>query len=120
MDFINCPFEDIDCNNISPCIVFDTSTTVHAKEVAPVIKYLAKNSDKKETNIINNIIKSNVGEYNFNIFKSQYIDTYNNDKNIIKNYAYLFNEKDVYGIIDCFNIIFELKPLLSEIVTYYS
>lgn len=118
METIKCPLDIFLDQEVPLYIIFDTLTMKPkvAQDVGCVLAYLAKNKNKKGSEIINNIIKANIGQENFYKLKEMYIDTYTTK---LKRFFYFSKPQEIYDIIDSFNIIYELIPVLQEVAIYY-
>lgn len=121
MNKIKCPLKDFLDQELPMSIIFDTLSIKEdvTKYVGKIIVYININKNTKSEKVISNIIKANIGKDNFKLLKELYIDTYNEEKKTLKRYLYFFNENDLYGIMDTFNIIYSLSPILNNVAFYY-
>lgn len=121
MNKIKCPLKDFLDQELPMSIIFDTLSIKEdvTKYVGKIIVYININNNTKSEKVISNIIKANIGKDNFKLLKELYIDTYNEEKKTLKRYLYFFNENDLYGIMDTFNIIYSLSPILNNVAFYY-
>lgn len=121
MNKIKCPLKDFLDQELPMSIIFDTLSIKEdvTKYVSKIIVYININNNTKSEKVISNIIKANIGKDNFKLLKELYIDTYNEEKKTLKRYLYFFNENDLYGIMDTFNIIYSLSPILNNVAFYY-
>lgn len=121
MNKIKCPLKDFLDQELPMSIIFDTLSIKEdvTKYVSKIIVYININKNTKSEKVISNIIKANIGKDNFKLLKELYIDTYNEEKKTLKRYLYFFNENDLYGIMDTFNIIYSLSPILNNVAFYY-
>ena len=116
METIKCPLSDFLDQDLPLYIIFDTLTIKPkiAQDVGCILAYLAQN--KEGTPIITNIIKANIGHDSYNKLKEMYIDTYTTK---LKRFFYFSEPQEIYDVIDSFNTIYELIPVLQDVAIYY-
>lgn len=118
---IKCPFQNFLDQELPLTIIFDTLSIREdvTKYVGKIITYICTKKSIKGSEIILNIIRANIGQEKYDLFKKSYIDTYNIENKTIKRYFYLYDEKDLFNIVDAFNIIYSLSPVLNNIALHY-
>lgn len=121
METIRCPLEKYLDKELPVKMIFDTMQMKNdvAISVAKILIWIATHKDTKGEEIIRNILRANLGANRYDIIHKCYIDTYDEKSNILKRYFYLEDPNIIYDIMDSFNIIYSLIPVLSEVASYY-
>lgn len=119
MEKIKCPLEPFKDKEVPLYIIFDTLSMRTAQQVGCVFIYLINNKDSKATKVIENIIKANINRNRFELIKRMYFDTYDFKNKKLKRYFYFKEPNTIFDIMDSFEIIFNLIPLLQNIASYY-
>ena len=122
MNQIKCPIPACLDKNFPLTIIFDTMNSVPNDALnitCKILLFIINNKNKQSEKVITNIIRANLGAERYDMINKFYVDTYDFQNNKFKRYFYFEKEKPIYDIIDSFNIIKNIFPVLQEVAAYY-